>query len=748
MPDETWQERVQFDLSCLADPGSALDCEGDQHRLVVEWKVRGHARQADFIYSLSGGLRVEDGSGREKPYRSFLTEITDLRSVAEMISLSFGSELYVDVSAASEDQTAGSAIELLSRLVGDGEFDRTRVIMLKGDAGAGKTQILRELARRQSVAFLRGQATKLLLYVNAQGRALARLDEALAVALQDLRANITYHAVPSLARWDLIVPVIDGFDELLGVSGYEDAFSSLADFLEKLRGEGQLLASARSVYYEEEFLSRADQMARSGEQAWSHVPVNVRPWSSSNQSEYLTLRVKKERLGEPREKQLRDKVESLFSGNEGFEGKPLFYAKTVDLVLHDPSLEIQDDLLTTLVDGFLTRELTEKLLDGRGSPLLDNRQLVRLLCQLAQEMWIVQTRELDADAVRLVAELTLEEEGVSTEAKEVVIERAPTLAFLTRPVGQQGVAFEHESFFFDFLAQSLVSDYFEDQTANLRVVLGASSLPDDVAERAGFHLTRAREMDSTRLGTLLTRLSEAGGAKSLRAEQIRENAGRLVLEIARRFRAEITGQEVSSVTFPGGRLAGITFRDCSFRDVEFRRTDLRNTQFLDCRARQVRLVEPWLSRSNTRLGFEGLDPERDVIGVRSAEEAATTYSPEKVADVLRSCGLAGTDVAHAHPAPKFGALVERLMHAYRRANPVCKDDQTLVGLFRDEKWPALEDALIANRIVTVERRNTGGRPKSFLRRQFLPEQIMAGVGRRQDVDPEIAAFWRDLSTRT
>ena len=747
MPEETWQERVQFDLSCLADPGSAVDCEGDQHRLVVEWKVRGQGKQADFIHSLSGGLRVDDGTGREKPYRSFLTEITDLRSVAEMISLSFGSELYVDVSAAPEDGEARSAIQLLSDLVDESDFDRTRVIMLKGDAGAGKTQILRELARRQSVAFLRGQATKLLLYVNAQGRALARLDEALAVALQDLRANITYHAVPSLARWDLIVPVIDGFDELLGVSGYEDAFSSLGDFLEKLRGEGQLLASARSVYYEEEFLSRADQMARSGKQAWSHVPVSVRPWSPANQKYYLTRRAEKEKLDREAGEQLRDNVESLFSDHEGFAGKPWFFAKTVDLVLHDPSLKSQKDLLTTLVDGFLTRELTEKLLDGRGTPLLTRPQIVRLLCQLAQEMWIVQTRELDADAVRLVAELTLDEEGVSTEAKETVIERAPTLAFLVQPAGKQEVAFEHEWFFFDFLAQSLVSDYFEDQAANLRIALGASSLPDDVAERTGFHLTKERELDSARLEALLARLSEAGAAKSLRGEQIRENAGRLVLEIVRSYGQAITGQEMSSVTFPGGRLAGVTFGECSFKDVEFRRTDLRNTRFLECRAHHVRLIEPWLSPSSTKLGFVGLEPDRDVIGVRSAEDGATTYSPEKIADVLKSCGLAGADVPHAHPAPQFGALVERLMHAFRRANPVCTDDHTLTGLFGDEKWPELSAALLRNRIVTKETRSTKGPQKTFLRRQFLPEQIMAGVGRRPDVNPDIAAFWRDLSKR-
>ena len=53
--------------------------------------------------------------------------------------------------------------------------------------------------------------------------------------LQDLRSRFSYNAVPPLVRNGLVVPVIDGFDELLGSGGYDEAFSSLAAFIAPIR---------------------------------------------------------------------------------------------------------------------------------------------------------------------------------------------------------------------------------------------------------------------------------------------------------------------------------------------------------------------------------------------------------------------------------------------------------------------------------------------------------------------------------
>ena len=85
------------------------------------------------------------------------------------------------------------------------------------------------------------------------------------------------------------------------------------------------------------------------------------------------------------------------------------------------------------------------------------------------------------------------------------------------------------------------------------------------------------------------------------------------------------------------------------------------------------------------------------------------------------------------------------MRAYRRANPICESDDNLKTLFQDPDWPAVRNALLRHGIVTKESRAAGGRKKSFLRRQFLPEQIMAGIGGRKDVDTRVVSFWDDLA---
>ena len=754
MSDETnkqWQSRVQADLASFSDPGTSVDWTDSNKQALAEWSIRGIKHSATITYSLAYGLNIQH-NGIDKKYRGFLSEIADLKYIAQMIQQSAKPTDYIDVQASLDtDTNKSSAIELLTGLVKEDDLDQTRVIMLRGDAGSGKTEILKELVRRQANQYLQGQADKLLIYVNAQGRSLARLDEALAIALQDLRSGVTYHAIPSLTRWNLVVPVIDGFDELLGVAGYEDAFSSLAEFLEQLRGEGQLIASARSVYYEEEFLNRADKFAHLRQQAWSHRSIKVEPWNDNNRMDYLDRLAKEEGFTQLEIANLRTEVEMVFTGNNEFAGKPLFFTRTVGLILRNPDQIFGDDLLTTLVDGFLEREQQEKLLDKQGRPLLDKNQLLRLLREVAHEMWTVQTRELNSDVIREVALLILDDMDLPSDAQAVVVERAPTLAFLTQSNDRRGITFEHESFFFDFLAQTIVHDYLDAGT-NLRVMLGTSALPDDVADRTGLHLLKMERLNSnTDLSSLLRQIGEAGAVKWFREVQVRENAGRLVNGIIAQYSAnssqKIQVQNLYSLTFPGGDLHEVCFEDCEFRDIVFRRTDLTSTRFLNCKVKNVIFTEPRIAAGSTRLDLIGINPSSDFRGVRTADSGSLIYDPVKINELLAKCGISIPIVESStsrYPAPAFRELMERLMRAYQRANPICTADETLSNLFNDNDWPSLQAALVRHGIVKEETRGTGGKNKQFLRRQYLPEQIMAGIGGRQDIESHIANFWNDL----
>ena len=399
--------------------------------------MRGKNLDAVFSTSRDDGVSV-DVDGHHLTYRAFIagTDMADLRHVAQMMLQASKRELFVPTKAehtSSDDTTPRPALEVLTTLLDQENDDATRVVMVTGEAGAGKTRVLQELVRRRADDYLRGQSSTLLFYVNAQGRALARLTEALATELQDLKVGLTYHSVAVLSRLGILIPIIDGFDELLGVSGYDDAFSSLAGFLEQLEGEGQLLTSARSVYYEEEFLSRAGSMSTAGDPPWSHDAVRVLAWSDEDREDYLKQWTRDERLSDTESAALRERVQDIFDNrHEALASKPLFFTRVVEMLRHNPKFSGSDDLLRALVHEYLSRERTEKLLDRQSGSLLTEDQLNWLMCELAQEMWNQETRQLDSRSVREVAEYVVETEGLSDTAKQVIIERMPTLAFLAR----------------------------------------------------------------------------------------------------------------------------------------------------------------------------------------------------------------------------------------------------------------------------------------------------------------------------
>ena len=752
---ELSKNSIERDLASFADPGTRVEISKTGRNFRAAWTARDTHREALFSAAPDGRISVRTGDGN-LPYHSFVAGpgLADLRAVARMILQASEQPLSIETRAECDDpeyapsESGGPAVSLLEALL-DRESDAdaaTRVIMLTGDAGAGKTHILRELVCRQADKYVRGQTTQLLLYVDAQGRALARLNEALATELQDLKVGLTYHSIAVLAKLGILVPVIDGFDELLGVSGYDDAFSSLASFLEQLEGRGQLLVSARSVYYEEEFLSRAVV----GNQPWKHIPVRVLDWEEDDQEKYLHEWAEKEGLSGEKAAALHKRIRRVFDGdNRDLAPKPLFFTWVVDLLNRDPEFSYGGDLLRQMAGDYLSRERNEKLLDRQSGHLLTEKQIERLMCELAEEMWNQDTRALDYRSVREVAEYVVMDEGLSEAAQRTIIERMPTLAFLSRggDTGPGTGAFEHEIFFFYFLGKTIAKQLASAE-GDMRIVLSRSALPEDVAIRVARELSAEGPSVQERLRKLLARLVEAGRTEWRRTMQVRENAGLLVMALFRACR-EVEGCAVDSVVFPGSDLAEVHLNRCAFRDVAVRRTDLRLTKFMDCTAEKMIFYEPLVHPDVTRLELKGIEVDQ-VSGIRVTGKE-TNYDPSVVEQVLQDCGtpLVST-VSRVVPDAKVGSeyreLVERLMRLYRRANPVFVDEDQLPNLFRNPAWPTVQRLFVEHKLVEEERRQKSGRPTVALRRRFLPEKLMSGLNVNADVDPRIRAFWRALAS--
>ncbi|OPZ39161.1 MAG: hypothetical protein BWY99_01456 [Synergistetes bacterium ADurb.BinA166] len=758
-----WRDRLELDLSPFADPGSPFAVTGERKTFTAQWHSRSEPLEAIFTCVPDTGVSVRF-QNETYSYRSFLAspKMADLTNLARMILTSSEPSFFVPTRARyftldNDCPVDGEATQLLRELLGVDSPSSTRILMVTGQAGSGKTCVLRELIRRQADLYYRKQTDCLYLYINAQGRALARLNEALATELQDLRARLTYHAIAPLVRCGILVPFIDGFDELLGTGGYEDAFSSLAAFVEELNGQGQIVASARSTYYEQEFVSRASSRTALGAQAWTQIPLEVLSWTECEFDYYIDNWPTSVANAAIDSVKLRKAADRVFSGrNAHLRSKPLFVARTAALLARDPDFAGGDDLLHQLVEAFLERERAEKLLDRHGGSLLTKEQLQALLRNLAEEMWNQETRELDPRSLREVAEYVLVTEGASKAVQQIVIEAMPKMALLA--LGERkGLRFEHEMFFSYFLGEYLAQKVFED-SQSLRMMLGRSILPNEVAEAAVTSSERRCILGKPRaLQTALDITAEAASVESPRSNQVRENAGVVALAFLRNTQMtqeSIQGIHVARVVIPGGELRGLQFKNCRFERMELRRVDLSETVFENCHADRLVLSDVVVDPETTRLGLIGFDVDSDLAGIRIRDQGLLrgVYDPAERHKLMIDCGLlpvatAPPNASQRQVDSRVVDLVRRLSRLYGRSNPVCTSDDTQRRLFGDPNWPELERLLLQHAVVTQETRQTGGSQKNFLRRRVLPEQLMAGLDRKASVPREVKSFWDALEKK-
>jgi hypothetical protein len=753
-----WRSRIAQDLFSFADPGTEVVLGGEGRSITAAWFNGGTEQQAVFTVSPDQGVQVVRG-GQVMPYRAFLAgpEMADLLGLAKSILRTYGDEFYIETKALLEldgNTDHGLAIDVINRELSNEPAQATKIVMITGEAGCGKTRVLRELVRRQALEFRDGQADALYLYVNAQGRALARLAEALATELQDLRARVTYHSIAALVRLGVLVPVIDGFDELIGVSGYDDAFASLSRFITELDGEGQIVASARSTYYEEEFVTRTVSSSSLGGHIWTQVPIRVSAWGVEEFHDYVERRVEADG-GKPEDVgYVISRLNLVFAGvNAALRDKPLFVSHAVGLVLSGADLGRADDLRTELIASYLEREQQQKLLDRNQSPLLEDVQLRQLLQSLAEEMWNLGTRELDRRTVREIAEYVLQAVmAVPEDSQQIIIERMPSLAFLAPGTKPGSIRFEHEVFFSAFLAMAF-AEALRPSGVDPRMLLSRSALPPEVAEYfVGAVIDTGSDLSDQYIRSTLEAFAAAGSHEGTKALQIRENAGRLAAALLKHACAvprEIRGLQIRNVVFPGGDLEGVTVVRSTVESVTFRRVDLRRTRLLDCHGTSVLFEEVTVDPEFTRLEIRGVDLRESVFGLRTidGDRLQQVFDPVQVAQVLVACGALPEEPSNLRMwdvPPASLQLVERLMRAYGRANPVCKSDPHLAVIFDHPGWPLLERLLLENSIVELEIRAAGGPRKEFLRRRIVPDELLAGLRKDARVPPNVRGFWAAL----
>jgi len=692
--------QIRRDVRPFADPGSEVLGDSDQ----LYWEKDGEeyfARLNEAPGDLFPRVTI---NGVEMAYREFLASayMADLQRLAEFIPKSLDHpDDYVDTRASlSADRPGDNADLLVARLSTEElPYGSTRIVLVRGDAGAGKTMALRKMTIDRAADYRNGRSSRLFFYVDVQGRSLSRLDDAMARDLQDLRSRFPYSAVPPLVRNGLLVPVIDGFDELLGSGGYDEAFSSLAAFIAQLDGRGSVVASARSAFFDyNSFRSNAQRFAHDGQLNYQIDEVTLQPWNDEDADRFIA-KATDDRAMVARFNSLRDGMPET---ELHLLHKPFYVAQVAKLLKRGDSIASDETILHALVDRFIRRE-HDKLRDRDGAPLLSLEGHRMLLVRLSEEMWWLETRYLDVDTVRTWAELVLEELDVPEDNARQVRTRVATNPFLTTRGSKRGeLRFEHEVFYGFFLAERL-THFIDNRSPELRRFLNRSILDDNVLEHAIARYS-SDVGSSSRAAAAVCSVLQRGVTDGV----ARQNGGRLVARLIRACGGLESGRTLRTLYFDQEDFGAATLRQpvfvgCDFVGVDFTRTQMHSPRFDECT-----FQEPRVAMERTRFADASSDLAEIVKGIVVTENGIDEpyYAPRDIARILVKLGMESTGQSAAGPTlttrqVQRKRVLERFLVQMERRFYVATESLEKLSVARDPAGPEVRRLLEHHQLLTA-----------------------------------------------
>lgn len=638
--------RISRDLSAFADSRS----EVITNEAEFSWTYKREKKSFVVLSIDDEGMPAHiEFRGRKYSYPEFFSseEMASLGWLADEINRSLSANLEqlgiqaistkVKIDENSKPQTFQSAI---SESINVFE-DRTSLIFLQGRAGDGKSTSLMDIAKSRADLYAKGSSKYLYLYIDAQGRALSRLDEAVALILDDLNANFRYQALAVLTRLGLIVPIIDGFDELLGAGGYVEAFASLESFLFRLDGKGTVITSARATFYQQSALVRAaarfsasDNIANIGIRN-----ISLQPWGREEIEQYLSELQFEEYVEKPcaPNYELYDSAaKQIGIGADEILSSPLLTGAYVSL-LKEPVESLGDgSIVESAIRALVRREIKNKLLSSQGQAILSETQFEILFSAIAEEMWWQETRTVDDETLRLVAEITLQQLDLSESNLSALLGRLTSNALIDIGENSRKLSFRHEIYFSYFLGSFFLQTVLKGGAKDLRRLLSRSQVSHSLARQCAWLIKTPENLQ-----IFITKLGSKP-AESVLAETIDINRGTLISSALKNAPSRVSGAIIEHAFFSGAdfsrcKIDRYIFKNCRFFYVDFSGTDADGCEFYDC------VLESPLLDDNSKVDFSGLTPGSGIKGIRLVEngEIHTVYRIAQNPELFKRIGING-----------------------------------------------------------------------------------------------------------
>lgn len=559
------------------------------------------------------------------------------------------------------------------------------VLYLTSDAGEGKTTLITSMARQQAAAYLSKQTDWLMIPIALGGRPFLRFDEVTTAALVNtLRFHRLYfESFAALVHLGMLVPALDGFEELFVETTEGEAASALGMLLKQFRGQGTVLVATRRAYFDFHSLHAQARLLDSlPDVEVAFGELQLLRWDKQQFTHYAKQR------GLANADAFFDSAAMRVGIDHPLLTRAVLVRRLVELALTSSSTEglldelrpQTDDFFGRFVDTIIQREVVEKWIDKTGDPpqpLLSRDEHHLLLSWIAEEMWRSKTAYLSGEMLVEIAGIVAEQLHKGPSVVRQLRARVPQHALLVPAnSGNSQYSFDHDHFRDYFLAEAIWTSIdarrYSDVCRTLRVdVLPSWTFPVIAQELAKRDSCEALLDD---LDKLLT------GEPS--ASALRENLGGIAIEVMRVIRPTkgvFTGLIIPQNALIGMQLSDVTFEQCQFQSTSLHNAELSRVVFRDCVIERIEL-DHTDSLTACLMQGETVVHTVDIAGGTDSENT-TLYAPESIDQALGRRGLRREGaVATSAPIATTDreanlAVVEKVVRTFHRTTRV--NDGTL-----------------------------------------------------------------------
>ncbi len=523
----------------------------------------------------------------------------------------------------------------------------TNVIYLTAHAGEGKTTLINELAVTQARRFIEKKKSYLVLPIQLGGRTFMRLDDIISgIIMNKYRfRHFYYDGFIEMVKMGLIVPALDGFEEMFIVDSTGETISSLGCLLSKLDSQGQIIIAARKAFFEYyDFEYQAFLLDTIKEQQISFNRLQINRWSKEHFLSFL-------------EKNKITKKEGIYnslSEKLGADHPMLTRAMLVKQIVYLAKnnmgnwdsfcAKIIKDETTSWINEFvkiiLERETQEKWLERTGQvarPLISIEKHHELLSDIALEMYNnnknTLTRELLDFTVNLFCERNHLHPNISTQISSRINDHPLLIKVKNSSKGvDQIYSFDHEEFLYFFMGEALARLIINEGETEIRLLFRKNSLPKSILSSCLDYL-KHNGSNYEKYYEFIEKVSNTETNISF----ARENSLKLLLNFIQK--GKLTDKIFNNYlphneAFSDIQLSHIRFINCFFTTATFEKCSLINCQFVNCNFDTINLKKDVMIKLTTFI-----DSKYHCINQMIEGEIISTFDPYTMKHILEEYGV-------------------------------------------------------------------------------------------------------------